>query len=1093
MQANNTTPGDAVPLLPELDSATGRVPAVPPAQWSATTDGLLGQVATSIKVPGLLTGEHSIDSIPDLWARPLLFELALLDSRHPLHKQVQGEWRGLLALLALREVRGLDFKAEALELPASAANLGRAPAFVQAATRLLPRRQLSEDTPWTNLYIFTYRGRAVGITSPTTLVCTAADCRGRFDSRVSWATEAGLQDPVPFLTATEKAALAHWLVILVTNLNAHPAISGREAGDLLNRLGGQLSKFAESLNSPPVNHEFSNRFLGLNTGFYTYLDKPLRAREVSLEESAARLVTTPGLKAPIGLLIVDPTIAEYWRVKPSEVPLFGRETLASIDFAALQEVRRGDKDKLRQLGQEVLRNAEWRTAAMLFSERLLLISSNQPFRGVREVEGQRNLTYEQRPVIPILPIASELLDYLSAPELEKRLSFFPEKNNAITVELRLPLAGPDGQARDFPVRHTYDANSIDRRSNFPVLEIWPHFRSEHWHLYYTYYDAALRRPQDIFVARPRIAGVPLDLEANCRSFQRGESDRREVTRLEAPPTAFVCSAYLPERREELEVGCLLLQELEFKESNGSIWSLGVDFGTSATHVYVQAAPGDEPSPLPWSDQLLQITPIGDSERDRLTNFFLPPFLPERPFPTLFRPDSGASQNWPFWQGNIRYVKPALAMLNDLKRNGIASGFKWSEDQALIGGFLIQLAAQSAAYAVERGASAIRWSISYPSAFSSFSEASLRNIWEEITERLNVPVADLRYQTESEAAARYFQHGERVSLVRTVCIDIGGGTSDISIWNNSVLLQQSSIKFAGESIFLDLLRHYPATLGAFGSEWTQQLSNVNKDRSFYAEAVSLFRASQREDLFKKLPILLASSRPGEPLYQFIHLLALGLSGLVFYAGLLLRRLRQEEKWTSDELPYLCVGGNGARIFNWLSLGRAFNKNTKQTELFTSVLRTAAEIGGQGRLDLRISSQPKAEVAYGLLKSERPLKKEEEAIIELAGDDSIDGSGTIVGWSSNLKPEVLAAGLSVPEDFTHLRSFVAAYNAYAATKESLASPVNFNEVAQSIRDIVQDELNEYKEQDPHSIVVKPLFITALKALLKVEAERWLGGGR
>ena len=44
-----------------------------------------------------------IDSIPSMWARPLLFEMALYNDRHPVHTRILGEWRGLLAMLALKE------------------------------------------------------------------------------------------------------------------------------------------------------------------------------------------------------------------------------------------------------------------------------------------------------------------------------------------------------------------------------------------------------------------------------------------------------------------------------------------------------------------------------------------------------------------------------------------------------------------------------------------------------------------------------------------------------------------------------------------------------------------------------------------------------------------------------------------------------------------------------------------------------------------------------------------------------------------------------------------------------------------------------
>ena len=51
-----------------------------------------------------------VHSIPDMWARPLLFETALLDEKHPKHKSVVEEWRGLLATLALSQYADIDLE-----------------------------------------------------------------------------------------------------------------------------------------------------------------------------------------------------------------------------------------------------------------------------------------------------------------------------------------------------------------------------------------------------------------------------------------------------------------------------------------------------------------------------------------------------------------------------------------------------------------------------------------------------------------------------------------------------------------------------------------------------------------------------------------------------------------------------------------------------------------------------------------------------------------------------------------------------------------------------------------------------------------------
>ena len=96
------------PLLPKLKENS----AVTPDKvsiWEDETYDFLDSLIKSLAVSGDITDMGSIDSIPDVWARPLLFEMALFDKQNTaeqqfvqgLHKRVVGEWRSLLAMLAL--------------------------------------------------------------------------------------------------------------------------------------------------------------------------------------------------------------------------------------------------------------------------------------------------------------------------------------------------------------------------------------------------------------------------------------------------------------------------------------------------------------------------------------------------------------------------------------------------------------------------------------------------------------------------------------------------------------------------------------------------------------------------------------------------------------------------------------------------------------------------------------------------------------------------------------------------------------------------------------------------------------------------------
>src|SRR3712207_4847757 len=93
------------PILPKL-RPNHNVKNVPEAgKWDVRTRDALEKLSSGLKVDKI---ETEISSIPDMWARPMLFEMALFNPQHVLHDRVLGEWRGLLAMLALKEVVGLN-------------------------------------------------------------------------------------------------------------------------------------------------------------------------------------------------------------------------------------------------------------------------------------------------------------------------------------------------------------------------------------------------------------------------------------------------------------------------------------------------------------------------------------------------------------------------------------------------------------------------------------------------------------------------------------------------------------------------------------------------------------------------------------------------------------------------------------------------------------------------------------------------------------------------------------------------------------------------------------------------------------------------
>ena len=87
------------------------------------------------------------------------------------------------------------------------------------------------------------------------------------------------------------------------------------------------------------------------------------------------------------------------------------------------------------------------------------------------------------------------------------------------------------------------------------------------------------------------------------------------------------------------------------------------------------------------------------------------------------------------------------------------------------------------------------------------------------------------QSESLSTALYFIAEQRAYMVQNaITIDIGGHTSDISIWQSRNLVWRNSLEVAGRHIFIDYLKQNIGLLEQFAksspklAEGLKQLKN-----------------------------------------------------------------------------------------------------------------------------------------------------------------------------------------------------------------------------------------------------------------------------
>ena len=144
------------PLLPPLKKDGAELAVLPSTgTWELVPAVALNNIAENLGVTKVDAKFTEIDSIPSMWARPLLFEIALYDIDHPMHECILGEWRGLLAMLALKERRNFPLTTKQIEIPN--ADDESAPEFLRALRKLLPEHTLEASTTWDKLYLILFK------------------------------------------------------------------------------------------------------------------------------------------------------------------------------------------------------------------------------------------------------------------------------------------------------------------------------------------------------------------------------------------------------------------------------------------------------------------------------------------------------------------------------------------------------------------------------------------------------------------------------------------------------------------------------------------------------------------------------------------------------------------------------------------------------------------------------------------------------------------------------------------------------------------------------------------------------------------------
>lgn len=1111
------------PLLPSLKKDDNKIALPNSGEWITGSQNTLTGLVDSLKVKS--DNKSSISSIPDVWARPILMHSILSDEKHLQYNKYVSEWRGILTIMAMRKMRGLNkIKLFVIEVPEVSGLKNSDTEFMKVVARSIPDDYLERQQDETlkskpgiqaKIQLLTYEDKPLAILWPSILICPAVGLGDYSTLDIPWWRGNGLNDPIQYLSTEEKNSLYAWLQYVFDRIDTDEVLSRlitHFRDDLKDNLGDDFEEI-----SLPVQ---AGNGLGI-TGICQVIDNPIIGivDDNFLLKSQVLLKKQRENKKLKNLLIVSPDLDKQWNMSESEIIVGGYINASSClhtgSGVIFDHNRLGDIDLTAY-------DAEIHMADEFFTDKVAIFYYT--YNAFPYVLKNRVYSYgDQAKVNIILPIKKWLLDYLTPAFVAENVQI-EVINRDIKVTLALPVSGMDGQGRLIRTSKVYkalkDADSFNVESDIleydslPLMQIWPNIRLRkpyEWKGYYTYFDTGDTRT-DFHMSPVGEIIKTISLPDTAA----------EVTKSSNFPEAILCEQIaqnLSGEQKKEELGLLLLnqEELNLISTQNAQCKIGIDFGTTNTTAYLQVD-NDNPQLIYLKNRKFYVTLTENTEEitepDKTAvrrNFISEQEQPgngQSSIKSMYHDNPELTQADPFFSGNIYYIDQSKDIHDDrvITDHIKTTEMKWDQVRGLEYrlGFLIQFCLQCMVEAISTGANSLQWSYSYPKSFSLFQFGQYQNTWNTriipvLQEACSLSSTLLPAMSESEAVAEYFKQYMRASMRRGIlCLDIGGGSTDIAVWQDNPgqqdpLLNQTSLKFAGGNILNKYLWNRKenghdifAKLRTDNPDFTNLLSLLSKETSqhqFDLQLEALLR-DYETDIFKSLPTKMVEPEVS----LLIRDISFALAGIFFYSGMVVGYLRKAGKYDRKQLlPNCYVGGNASKLLNWAAGGQ-FSSNSMIALVFKQMLLDGIHLLDtnekvRSAFEIDITTHPKQEVAYGLVSGIGNMNN----LIDL----NTQGARVLAGEEFTVQGEQNKDVIITAKDYLEgvqidsykpimFQSFVEKFNRMMNTlrfKPIKFSENDFIEICTQVNQTLSDNQNE-ANGDILNVVVEPIFILVLK---------------
>jgi hypothetical protein len=902
------------------------LPTPPEGRWHSQADFLV-KYSSDILIEGKVDDRQFVHSVPTVFARPIQFSQALEDSSHPAHASLTGQWRGLLAVFALQRWLAISLDLRIFDLAAlfepRQVIVGEGGGADFPFLSVLQSQLPPPEEEWQRWWLVYCRGELLGATSPRSILYTPAEYN--CPSIIPWRRNGKLIDPIAYYDPDRKRKPARELALLATWVDRVREHESERWGvaekphldNAMAMVKRELDAWRQDL--MPYREEMVGR-LSLEQAEPLVREEPYRHffRPVDIRDQQAPsdlLLRTNSAESVLALsrTALKPTKRVYGPVLVEQLDLSGMKGPTGV--------------------------AKWRTPAGLEIPHSYLIAEEAFFPPkLAEVE-LSDQAYTPGVTEFALPLTPLFFHYFSLEALlEGRfLTEFVATDKRVTVRLRLPLSGDE----DLFVERHYDRETevFSIEGGIPGFSIWPDFVDEAWR--HNFALMAAPSKINLVVAPITCKG---DVLPACASD--GTEDALRIWASESPVVGFSLALRDGVTGKTTDAGVILRNSLPKPQQRSTQWTVAVDFGTSSTHLMARDGEHAGERALALRSRKVLLSNASSANSLAVERDIYPAYDVTPPFPTLLAHSSATlvkgNESGLVREGEfLPYFRLDISKLESMIKD-----LKWpvrgaSQAEIPLRAYLTAVVRAVVCEARAAGARSLDFQWSYPLALPADVQRWLTLFWGGISRFFSIEgelaVTAGAGTSESEALCRHLSEFSALPIHAdslSIAIDIGGGSSDIGFWSARRLLDQISLKLAGNDILVPLAAH-PGFLPGLSSicapgddpEETVRLMTRNPDslaamiNTLLVQAIGSDgkRFTGGDPRLHPMPQALvtrlqAAESPWSEARSLIYLFVTGLS---FYAGLHARTIFGER--VNKGTVTLVFGGRGSALLTWLERG------------------------------------------------------------------------------------------------------------------------------------------------------------------------------